>query len=125
MHAEIFLAQEQWQRAIEQLEDVLSISDEIGDTGLAASAHAKLARALLETDQIEQAESHIDLILAQRPADADVLKLQAQLAALRDQPAAAVEFMNAARSSAGEAWQDSDDQVLESYHDAVAAMALR
>jgi DNA-binding winged helix-turn-helix (wHTH) protein/tetratricopeptide (TPR) repeat protein len=125
LHAEIFLAREQWQRAIEQLEEVLFISDEIGDTGLAAGAHTKLARALLETGQLEQAESHINIILAQRPADADVLKLQAQLAALRDQPAAAVEFMNAARSRAGEAWQDSDDQVLESYHDAVAAMALR
>ncbi len=125
LHAEIFLAQEQWQHAIEQLEEVLFISDEIGDTGLAASAHTKLARALLETGQLEQAESHINIILAQRPADADVLKLQAQLAALRDQPAAAIEFMNAARSSAGETWQDSDDQVLESYRDAVAAMALR
>jgi tetratricopeptide (TPR) repeat protein len=119
------MAQEQWQRAIEQLEKVLFISDEIGDTGLAASAHTKLARALLETGQLEQAESHINIILAQRPANADVLKLQAQLAALRDQPAAAIDFMNAARSSAGEAWQDSDDEVLESYHDAVAAMALR
>jgi DNA-binding winged helix-turn-helix (wHTH) protein/tetratricopeptide (TPR) repeat protein len=125
LHAEIFIAKEQWQSAIEQLAEVLSISEEIGDNGLAASAHAKLARALLETGQIDQAESHINLILAQRPADADVLKLQAQLAALRDQPAAAVEFMTAARSSAGEAWQDSDDQVLKSYHETVAAMALR
>ena len=125
LHAEIFMAREQWQAAIEQLEEVLSISEEIGDNGLAASAHAKLAKSLLETGQIDQAESHINVVLAERPADADILKLQAQLAAVRDQPTVAVEFMTAARSSAGEAWQETDDQALASYHEAVAAMAPR
>ena len=125
LHAEIFLAKQEWQNAIEQLQEVLFISDEIGDKGLAASAHAKLARAKLETGQIEQAETHIDLILAQRPAGTDVLKLQAQLASLKEQPVEAVDYMTAARSSAGEAWQESDDQVLESYHQAAAAMAQR
>ena len=33
--------------------------------------------------------------------------------------------MTAARSSTGETWQDPDYQILESYHEAVAAMALR
>ncbi|MGI9220837.1 MAG: tetratricopeptide repeat protein [Woeseiaceae bacterium] len=124
LHAEIYLAQDQWQPAIVQLELFLAISEEIGDNGLAASAHAKLAKAKLETGQIDQAETHINTILAQRPADTYVLKLQAQLAALHEHPDAAVEFMTTARSSAGEAWQDEDEQTLESYREAVALTAL-
>ena len=125
LQAEIFLAKGEWQSAIARLTEVLAISEEIGDTGLAAAAHAKLARASLETGQTDQAELQINRNLALRPADAEVLKLQAQLAASRDQPNEALEFMTAARSSAGEAWQEADDQVLQSYQEAVAATALR
>jgi DNA-binding winged helix-turn-helix (wHTH) protein/tetratricopeptide (TPR) repeat protein len=123
LHAEIYLAQEKWQDAIVQLDEFLAISDEIGDKGLAASAHAKLAKAKLESDQIEEAEAHINTILAQRPADTYVLKLQAQLAASHDQAADALEFMTEARSSAGEAWKDEDEQMLMSYREAAAAEA--
>ena len=115
LHAEIHLEQGQWQQAIAQLEEYLVISDEIGDHGLAANAHAKLAKAKLETGQIDAAETHINTFLAQRPADTYVLKLQAQLAAAHDESADAVEFMTAARISAGEAWQDEDEQMLEGY----------
>lgn len=125
LHAEIFLEQGQWQQAISQLEEFLVISDEIGDHGLAASAHAKLAKAKLETGQIEQAETHISTYLAQRPADTYVLKLQAQLAAAHDESADAVEFMTAARISAGEAWQDEDEQALEGYRQSLNEPELK
>ena len=122
LHAEIFLAQEQWSEAILQLDEVLAIADEIGDTSLAAGAHARVALAQLELGQLEQAEAHIATILEQRPPDADVLKLQARVAIQHDQPALALDHMTAARSSAGEAWQESDDQLLESYRDLAAAI---
>ena len=90
LHADIFIAQEQWESAIVELEAVLAITEEIGDTGLEASARAKMALALLETNQLADAEAHIDAILAIRPPGADVLRLQARVAALRDDPDQAV-----------------------------------
>lgn len=120
LHAEILRAQAQWQDAIARLEEVLAIADEIGDTSLAAGAHAGLADALLSTGQIEQAADHIDRILAQRPPDTEALKLQARLAALRGQADQALDYMTAARSRAGESWQASDEQLLQSYRDTTA-----
>lgn len=120
LHAEICLAQQQWLEAIPHLDEVLTIADEIGDTNLAVGAHTKLARALLEIPELEQAEAHIDAVLAQHPPDADVLKLQARLAARRDEPGQALDYMTAARSRAGEAWQETDEQLLEAYRDAAA-----
>jgi tetratricopeptide (TPR) repeat protein len=120
LHAEIYLAQKQWHDAIPHLDDVLAIAEAIGDTGLAVGAHARLARALLEIPELEQAEAHIEAILARRPPDADVLKLQARLAAQSNEPALALDYMTAARSSAGEAWEEADETMLESYRDAAA-----
>ena len=124
LHADIFIAQEQWASAIVELEAVLAITEEIGDTGLEASARAKMALALLETNQLADAEAHIDAILAIRPPGADVLRLQARVAALHNDPDQAVEHMTAARISAGEAWDEEDEQTLETYREAVAANAL-
>lgn len=121
LHSEIFLEQERWSDAIVTLDELLAIADEIGDTGIAAGAHARMAQALLESGQPEQAEAHIATILEQRPPDADVLKLQARVAVLREQLDQALVHMTAARSSAGEAWQESDDQLLESYRELAAA----
>jgi tetratricopeptide (TPR) repeat protein len=125
LHAEVFLAQEKWPEAIAQLHEVLGIASEIGDSGLVADARTSLARALLETGQVEEAEAHIAAILEQRPPDTGVLKLQAHVAAQREEPALAVDYMTAARSSAGEAWESTDDEVLETYRDAAAATASR
>ena len=104
---------------------MLTITEEIGDTGLEASARGKLARSLLETGQLEAAEQHLDAILAMRPPDADVLKLQARVASLHNRPVEAVEFMTAARSSAGEAWQEDDEQTLENYRQSLNEPELK
>ena len=123
LHAESFLAQQKWADAIAQLDELLAIADEIGDTGIAAGAHARLAEARLESGQVDQAEQHIATILEQRPPDADLLRLQARVAARREQPQQALDYMTAARSSAGEAWQASDDELLASYRELAAATA--
>ena len=58
-------------------------------------------------------------MVVNRPADADVLKLQAQLAAQLGDSDQAVEFMTAARLRAGEGWHDDDNEKLESYRGSV------
>lgn len=125
LYAEILLEQEQWQEAIPHLDEALAIAEEIGDTSLAADAHARLARALLESGEVDAAKTHITAILEQRPPDTDVLRLQARVAALSDQPAQALDYMSAARNGAGEAWEDADEQLLDSYRDAAAVTKAR
>ncbi len=55
------------------------------------------------------------MVSAERPTDADVLKLRAWLAAESGDAGEAEELMSDARTRAGETWTDEDETVLESY----------
>ena len=102
LYADIFADQQQWDSAINELQQVLAIAEEIGDPGLAAGAHANLANALLRVDRLADARSHVDQIAATRADDADVLRLQARIAAKEGLASDAVTLMTAARNKAGE-----------------------
>jgi DNA-binding winged helix-turn-helix (wHTH) protein/tetratricopeptide (TPR) repeat protein len=119
--AEIYMQQGRYEEAIAALEEVLAIALEIGDSGLAASAHGGLGRCWLELGDTEKAATHIGIVVAERPADAELLRLQARLAAISGKPREAARLMADARIRAGERWTADDDQQLASYQAAASA----
>ena len=123
LYAQIHIERAEWTDAITSLEQVLSIAQEIGDDNLGAGAHARLARCWLELGDTTRASTHLQLVLAQRPADADILRLQARLAAATDDFGNAVGLMSEARTRAGESWTDADEQLLTTWQQAAAELA--
>ena len=115
LYAEIAMTQGQWGDAIPSLEQVLQVSRAIGDSSLAASAHTKLTECWLELGDTDKAATHLQTVLDDRPADADMLRLQARLAAVGGDTESAIELMSEARIRAGEKWRAEDDELLESY----------
>jgi tetratricopeptide (TPR) repeat protein len=117
LQADIHMAQQEWTASIEPLEQVLQIAQSVGDNQIAARVHNKMATAWLELDDIGKASTHIDLLIAARPMDWDVLKLRARLAAESGDPATAVELMSEARTRAGESWSSDDEHQLTTYRE--------
>ena len=115
LYAEIHMARGEWHEAVAPLEKVLQISQELGDVGIAARAHTKLARTWLELGDTVNAAKHVAHVAAERPANAELLRLQARLAAANGDADAAVRLMTEARLLAGETWQKSDDVLLDDY----------
>ena len=120
LQAEVQMAQQQWQRAIALLEESAAITERIGDTALRDATHQHIAEAHLELDNVEDARRHVDLIADGRADDPDVMVLQARLAAIDGDADEAVRLMAAARTSAGEAWDDDQEALLERYRDAAS-----
>jgi Flp pilus assembly protein TadD len=109
------MTQGHWSDAIPSLEQVLQVSQAIGDSSLAASAHTKLTECWLELGDTDKAATHLQTVLDDRPADADMLRLQARLAAVSGDTESAIELMSEARIRAGEKWRAEDDELLENY----------
>jgi tetratricopeptide (TPR) repeat protein len=118
LYAEIHMKRHDWGDAIGPLEQVLEIAQEIGDVGLAADAHVRLSQCWLELGDIPRASTHLQLVLAERPADADTLRLQARLAAANGDIGNAVTVMSEARTRAGESWTEDDDALLAAWQQA-------
>ena len=105
--------------AITVLDEALGIAERIGDAALGLAVRLHLARALLDANDLERAAEHVERAAAARPADADVLRLQARIAWTRGDAASALEAMTAARNRAGEMWGAEDAALLASYREAV------
>lgn len=118
LQAEVQMARENWSDAIVLLEAALAIADRIGDKAVADSAHVHLAEALLETGDVERARAHVDSLVEERGTDADVIVLQARLAAHDGDVEEAVRLMALARMHAGEGWSADDDSLLANYRQA-------
>lgn len=118
LYAQIYRERGQWNDAVASLEQVLAIAQEIGDAALGAEAHTGLADCWLELGDTQKAATHIELVLAGRPADDDILKLQARLAAATGDPVNAVQLMSEARTLAGQKWQSRDDNRLIAFQQA-------
>jgi tetratricopeptide (TPR) repeat protein len=121
LHAQIHIARSAWAEAIASAERVLAIAQEIGDDGLGAGAHARLAQSWLELEDTDKAALHLQFVLNQRPADADILRLQARLAAATGDHRNAVAVMSEARTRAGESWASEDDEMLAAWQKAAEA----
>ena len=76
---------------------------------------------VLPLGELEKATTHIDTVATARPADADVLKLQARLAAIHGDVDQAIQLMSDARTRAGEKWRSADDEKLQAYRDRAGA----
>jgi len=115
LQAEVQIARENWRDAIALLEEALTIADRVGDNAVTDSAHVHLAEALLETGDIERARTHVGSLGVERATDADVIIVQARLAAHDGDVGEAVRLMALARTHAGEGWSADDDALLASY----------
>lgn len=118
LRGEIYMALEQWQDAIMSLEQILAASSVIDDDSLLASVRTRLATCHLELGDATTAALLVEQVLSARPADANILRLKARLAADNDQPDDAVTFMSEARLLAAETWSNDDDALLEEYRSA-------
>ncbi|MEJ2127629.1 MAG: winged helix-turn-helix domain-containing protein [Woeseiaceae bacterium] len=123
LYAQLHIERDEWADAVASLEQVLAIAQELGDDNLGAGAHAGLARCWLELGDTGKASTHLQLVLSQRPADADIQRLQARLAAAGGNFDDAVSLMSEARTRAGESWTDKDEQMLAGWHQALADLA--
>jgi Flp pilus assembly protein TadD len=118
LQAEIQMARGHWSLAIASLEEALVIAERIGDRAVADSARVHLAEALLETGDVERARVHVNSLAHDRTTDADVIVLQARLAAHDGDVEEAARLMVLARTNAGEGWTADDDALLASYRQA-------
>jgi DNA-binding winged helix-turn-helix (wHTH) protein/tetratricopeptide (TPR) repeat protein len=114
LQAELQMAREQWPQAIALLEESAAITERIGDTALRDATYQHIAEACLALDNVEDARRYVALIEETRADDPQVMVLQARLAAIDGDAGEAVRIMAAARSSAGEAWDDDQQALLES-----------
>jgi DNA-binding winged helix-turn-helix (wHTH) protein/tetratricopeptide (TPR) repeat protein len=121
LHAQIHIEKDEWTEAIASVEQVLVIAREIGDDGLGAGAHSRLAQCWLELGDTDKAAAHLQFVLNQRPADAEILRLQARLAAATGDHRSAVTLMSEARTRAGESWSSEDDERLAMWQQAADA----
>ena len=121
LYAQIHIEKSEWTEAIASAEQVLAVAQEIGDDGLGAGAHARLARCWLELGDTDKAAVHLQFVLNQRPADAEILRLQARLAAATGDHRSAVTLMSEARTRAGESWSSEDDERLAMWQQAADA----
>jgi DNA-binding winged helix-turn-helix (wHTH) protein/tetratricopeptide (TPR) repeat protein len=115
LQAEVRMARQQWNEAVSLLEEVLEISDRIGDQAVADASHVHLAEALFELGEVDKARAHIATLVDKRPTDPDVMVLQAQLASYDGNIDEAVRLMALARTNAGEGWSADNDAKLEDY----------
>ena len=123
LRAEVLMARRQWRQAIALLEETADITERIGETALHDATHQHIAEAHLELGNVEDARRHVSLIAGSRADDPDVMVLQARLAANDGDDAEAARLMTAARTSAGEAWDDDREALLETFRDAASQSA--
>ena len=120
LQAEIRMAVQQWQTAVELLEQATTIAERIGDDALQDATRQHIASAYFELGEIDRARESIRQIAGSRANDPDVMVLQARLAAHDGQSAEAARLMTNARTSAGEAWTQDNETILEAYRRAAA-----
>ncbi|MEM7432056.1 MAG: tetratricopeptide repeat protein [Pseudomonadota bacterium] len=123
LYAEVYMERGQWTQAIESLQGVLAIAEEIGNPSLTAGANAGLGQSYLELGDTDTARPFIETVAVERPLDSDVLKLRARLASIDSELDEAVAFMSEARLNAGEMWTDEDEATLARYRAAAEAGA--
>ena len=121
LQAEVRMARKQWREAITLLEQVLEVSERIGDRAVADSSLVHLAEALFEVGDIDEARSHVIALADKRPTDPDVMVLQARLASHDGDLGEAVRLMALARTNAGEGWSADNDARLEAYRRSASA----
>jgi DNA-binding winged helix-turn-helix (wHTH) protein/tetratricopeptide (TPR) repeat protein len=102
-------------QALQMLEEAFSIADKLDDTVVKASLHILLAEEYLAIADTDAAAPHVNLAAAQRPEDADSLKVQALFAAMTGNNDDAARLMGFARTNAGEGWSDADASLLAQY----------
>ncbi len=118
--ARIHVARSQYAEAITILQEVHQIASDIGDNGVRVSTSIDLAETYIRLSDAEAAAPYVEVAAAERPGNAETLKVQAGLAALRGDLLNAARIMGEARSAAGESWSSDDTEVLASYREAVA-----
>lgn len=121
--ADVQLANDRIDDAIENLKEAQQIAIDIGDSVVQASLHTELAEAYLANDDAASAEPHVAAAAVARPEDASTLRIQALLAAQQQELDDAVRLMGLARGFAGESWSDDDEALLVSYREQAARRA--
>ncbi len=112
---EIDLARQNWDQAIDSFDEALNIATRLGDASVAFPARVNLARGWLELGNVDAARQFLDAVVAERPENTEVRKLQARMAWEAGDAPGAAQFMALARSGAGETWTDDDERELERY----------
>ncbi len=113
--AAVHTAQGQNGAAIELLEEALALATSINDTIVQASLHILLGHGYLAIGDIAAATPYVEQASAERPEDADSLKLQAMFEWHRGDTDLAAQLMGIARTNAGEGWSEEDAALLASY----------
>ncbi len=121
--AGVYMAQENYEDAIEVLQEVHTIATEIGDDGVRVSTDIDLADAYLSLGNTDAARAHVEAAAAERPKEAASLKVQAKLAAMHGNDQEAARLMGLARINAGENWGNGDKEQLASYREVAGVSA--
>jgi DNA-binding winged helix-turn-helix (wHTH) protein/tetratricopeptide (TPR) repeat protein len=118
--AKVFSQRAQHRDAIRIYEEAYEISNRIDDDVVMTSLHIRLAEEYLAANDAVAAAPHVEQAAAERPEDADSLKVQAALASMTGSLKEAARLMGIARMNAGEGWSDSDAALLAEYRAAAA-----
>jgi tetratricopeptide (TPR) repeat protein len=115
LYAEIHMERGEWNEAIAALELVVEIAHDIGDNGLATSAHARLGRCWIELGDIKKAGFYTRQVILRRPHDPDIDRLHARASAAIGNWLEAAAALRGARAKAGESWTVEDEELIQYY----------
>jgi DNA-binding winged helix-turn-helix (wHTH) protein/tetratricopeptide (TPR) repeat protein len=115
LYAEIHMQRGEWDEAVAALELVVEIAHDIGDDGLATSAHARLGRCWIELGDIKKAGVYTRQVILKRPHDPDIDRLHARMSAAIGNWGDAAASLRGARAKAGESWTLEDEELIQYY----------